>query len=123
MDFGLHAGHTTADTSRAIASDRRRLMLYDVRTHKQTELARGEVGFPNWSQDDRFVYFDTQAADAALFRVDIRSRKLERMVSLKNVFRTFGVFGPWIGLAPDDWILIERDAAASEIYALDFDAP
>ena len=77
----------------------------------------------NWSRDDQYVYFKSPAGDeTALYRVSIRDRKVERIVSLKNVRRT-GNYGPWSGLAPDDSPLVLRDIGTEEIYAFDWQAP
>jgi hypothetical protein len=58
-----------------------------------------------------------------VFRVRIADRKLEEIVSLKDVRRAGGVFGPWEGLSPDDSPLLLRDTATQEIYALDAELP
>jgi len=99
------------------------LMLYDFRTHTYTKLAAREVNYMAWSRESDFVYFDTTGSDAGFFRVRIRDRKIERIVSLKDVHRSMGTFGPWTGVAPDGSLLLQRDAGASEIYALDWEAP
>ena len=109
----------------ALSSDSEKLMLYDLRTHEQTELASGEINCPSWSRDSGFVYFDTASGDPNFFRVRIRDRKIERIVSLKDVHRSAstGTFAPWTGLAPDGSLLVQREAGAGEIYALDWEAP
>src|SRR5689334_22843942 len=98
-------------------------MLYDIRTHEKIELASGDINYPTWSRDGGYVYFDTLGSNPGFFRMRIRDRKVERVVSLKDLRRTRGTFGPWTGLAPDGSLLIQRDAGASEIYALDWEAP
>ena len=50
----------------------------------------------------------------------ISDRRLERLASLKGVRRFEGQFGSWTGLAPDDSLLLVRDASSREIYALDW---
>jgi serine/threonine protein kinase/Tol biopolymer transport system component len=99
------------------------LMLYDFRTHQKIQLASGEINFAAWSRDSGFVYFDTLGNDPAFFRVRIHDRRIERIVSLKDIHRSMGAFGPWTGLASDGSLLVQRDAGASEIYALDWEAP
>jgi Tol biopolymer transport system component len=106
-----------------LSSDSENLILYDLRTHKQTKLASENINYLTWSNDGRFVYFDRTGSDPAFFRVSIRDRKVERIVGLEDVHRNMGTFGPWTGLAPDGSLLVQRDAGASEIYALDWDAP
>jgi serine/threonine protein kinase/Tol biopolymer transport system component len=109
----------------ALTSDSQKLLLYDLRTHRQTEVASGTmtIGYLSWSRDGVFVYFDTFGSDTAFFRLRIRDRKIERIVSLRDVRRTTGTFGPWTGIALDGSPLLQRDAGASEIYALDWEAP
>jgi Tol biopolymer transport system component len=99
------------------------LMLYDLRTHQRIELASAVINYPSWSRDSEFIYFDTAGSDPSFFRVRIRDRKIQRIVSLKDIRRTLGTFGPWTGVAPDGSLLLQRDAGASEIYALDWEAP
>ncbi len=107
----------------AYGKDAYTLMLYDMRTHQQSELARGTLGFWTWSRDSQYIYFDTGGDDAAFRRVRIRDRKMELMASLRDLHRTAGSLSAWSGLAPDGSLLVERDAGTSEIYALDWDAP
>jgi Tol biopolymer transport system component len=73
----------------AVAQDR--LMLFDFTTQKWTDLAKLPMGYPNWSRNSEFVYFDTAGNDAAFYRVRISDHRLERMVSLKNLRRA-GLF-------------------------------
>lgn len=107
----------------ALSPNSQKLMLYDLRTHEQTELASGQLNYPEWSRDGVFVYFDTAGTDPAFFRMRIRDRRIERIVSLKDIHRSLGTSGTWTGLAADGSLLLQRDAGASEIYALDWDAP
>jgi hypothetical protein len=79
------------------------------------------IGYPSWSHDGQYLYFDTILTDdPAFFRIRISDRKLERLVSLKGVRRFWGNLGEWTGLAPDDSLLRVRDTSSQEIYALDF---
>ena len=57
-----------------------------------------------------------------IFRVRIGDRKLEEILSLKDV-RLAGISGDWHGLAPDDSPLMLRDAATQEVCALDMELP
>ena len=62
-------------------------------------------------------------SDAAIDRVRISDRKLEKVVSLKGIRLTIGEVGTWCGLAPDNSPLILRDVGSQEIYALDLRLP
>lgn len=107
----------------ALSADTRRLLVFDFRSQKWTELAKADFGYPAWSRDSKYIYFDTLGKDAAFCRVRIRDRKMERIVSLEEIPRKMGAFGPWAGLAPDGSPLLTRDASFDEIYALDWEAP
>ena len=109
-----------------IHADNQRLMLFDLKTQKTTELANGVVtAWPEWSQDSQYVYFQLGANppdSGSLARVRIADRKLEEITSLKDN-RPTGFYGGWYGLTPDGSPLVMRNAATQEIYALDVDLP
>lgn len=108
----------------ALTDDSLKLMLFDVAVRRWQELASMPIGYPSWSHDGQYIYFDTTLSeDAAFFRVRISDHKLERLFSLKAMRRYWGPFGPWTGLAPDDTPLLVRDISSQEIYALDWQAP
>jgi len=100
------------------------LMLFDFTTQKWELLATLNTGFIMWSSDSETLYFDTTLEkDAAFYRLRVRDRKLERLVSLKSIRRVVWPIGPWSGLTPDNSPLVLRDIGAQEIYALDWEAP
>jgi Tol biopolymer transport system component len=108
----------------AITTDSLKLMLFDRVTQQWQELANLPIGYPSWSHDSKYIYFDTSfSEDAAFFRVRISDHNLERLLSLKGLRRFWGPFGSWTGLAPDDSLLLVRDISNQEIYALDWQAP
>ncbi|MGI9074862.1 MAG: protein kinase domain-containing protein [Bryobacteraceae bacterium] len=107
----------------ALSTDTRVLSLFDLESKRWTELAKANFGYPSWSRDSKYIYFDTLGNDPTFFRVRIRDRKVEPVVGLKNVLRKVGTYGFWTGLGPDDSPLLARDASFDEIYALDWEAP
>ncbi len=109
----------------AITTDSQKLMLFDHAAGRWMEVASmTTIGYPSWSHDGQYLYFDTILSDdPAFFRIRISDHKLERLVSLKGVRRFWGELGEWTGLAPDDSPLLVRDTSSQEIYALDFQAP
>lgn len=58
----------------------------------------------------------------AIFRVQVKNRKVEEVGSLANIKNT-GFGGVWIGLTPDNPPLFLQDTATAEIYSLDGQAP
>ena len=108
----------------AITGDSGKLVLFDRATEHWTDLVSMPIGYPSWSHDGQYLYFDTTLTDdPAFLRVRISDRKLERLVSLKNLRRFWGQFGSWTGLAPDNSLLLVRDTSSQEIYALDWQLP
>jgi len=101
------------------------LLVFDLPTQKWTELERIYVGYPSWSRDSTYVYFDSPVGEPGFYRVRVADHKLERLFSLKNVrfADTGGTGSYWTGLAPDDSPLLLRDVGSQEIYALDWEAP
>jgi Tol biopolymer transport system component/DNA-binding winged helix-turn-helix (wHTH) protein len=105
----------------AITTDSQVLMLFDVASQRWTELVRMPIGFPSWSHDGRYIYFDgIFSEDPAFYRVAIADHKLERLVGLSGIRRFWGEMTEWTGLAPDDSLLLTRDASHQEVYALEW---
>jgi Tol biopolymer transport system component len=105
----------------AITTDSQTLMLFDRTKLQWTVLARMGIGFPSWSHDGQYLYFDSILTDdPAFFRVRISDRQLERLTSLKDIHRLWGPNGEWSGLGPGDSLLVTRDIGSPEIYALDW---
>jgi hypothetical protein len=101
-------------------------MLYDFHTQKWSEwLAEASnVGYPYWSADSRYVYYDNLAtSDPKSRRVKVGDSRPEDLFSLNGLRRYAGVWGSWGGQAPDDSRLFVRDVSTQEIYALDVDLP
>jgi eukaryotic-like serine/threonine-protein kinase len=107
----------------ALSIDSARLVLFNFQSERWTELAKAQFGFPSWSKNSEYIYFDTGGAGPAFLRVCVRDQKVERIIALKDFPRDAGNFGAWTGLAPDGSPLFQRDASLDEIYALDWEAP
>ncbi len=117
----------TSPDGRYIAAstiDGQRLMLFDFSKGQWSGLLKTEVGRTTWSDDSKYIYFDTGLSDdPAFYRVRVADRKLERLADLKGFRRTV-LFGlPWSGITPDGSPLLLRDISSQEVYALDFEAP
>jgi Tol biopolymer transport system component len=101
----------------AVTSDFSRLMLFSFTNQKWEELAKGGF-YPGWSRDGRFVYFMN---DNDVLRVRIADRRVEKVVSLKDVRLKIGFTG--LSLTPDDSPLLLFETSVREVYALDWIAP
>ncbi len=108
----------------AAALDGQKLMLFDFATQKWSELAQASIGYPQWSADGKYVYFDTgYSAEPIIYRVRLADRKLERVASFKGFRRVITPWVSWSGLTPDGSPLLMRDTGTQEVYALDFEEP
>jgi len=108
----------------ALTNDSLKLVLFDRVNQQWQDLVSLPIGYPSWSHDGQYIYFDTTLSeDASFFRVRISDHKLERLLSLKGLRQYWSSFGSWTGLAPDDSPLLVRDTSSQEIYALDWQAP
>ena len=111
----------TGEYLSAVTVDNRTLMVYEMQKGTWTELANVGVNDCVWSHDGRYIYFDSPR-EATVFRVEPKTRKLERFASLQGMQRT-GFFGWTLNLSPDDSPVLLREAGIHEIYALDLKLP
>ena len=95
-----------------------RLILYDMRTQKQTELLNMlSCEYPNWSQDGESLFFEN-GYESTWYRVRISDGHLERIRDMKDM-RLAGL--GWFAIAPNDSLITARYTGTEEIYALDMD--
>jgi eukaryotic-like serine/threonine-protein kinase len=108
----------------ALSSDSTQLMLYDTGNKNWTQLAASRFGFENWSRDGKYLYAEDYSDKTDdLVRVSVPGGKVERLFSLKDVPRGFDPWEFWIGLLPDDSLLLMRDKSTQEIYSLQVRLP
>jgi eukaryotic-like serine/threonine-protein kinase len=95
------------------------LMRFDFTTQRWETLTKPLDNYPNWSMDGRYVYYiNSQEGSPGIYRVEMVSRKVDRVTSLEQIHTT-----GWLGIAPDDSPLMLRDTSIQEIYALELEAP
>ncbi len=97
-----------------------RLMLFDFKTERWTQLARAGYFSARWSKDGQYVYAVASIPESAVVRIRISDLTLEQVIDLKNF--TLAGFG-WLALAPDDSPLLLRDTGTQDVYALDWEEP
>ena len=102
-------------------------VLFDFNTGHWMDLAEIPGGWPHWSHDGRYLYFkrngETPLLPSSVWRIRISDKKMEQVVDHKGLTLGIGVFGPWLGLTPDDSPIVMLDQSRHEIYALDWEAP
>ncbi len=107
----------------AMPNGSRSITLYDFKTQKWSTLVDDPAGFPTWSHDSQYVYYlNSQVAGGVLKRVRIGDRKAEQVADLHD-FHTAGFYRAWLGLTPDDNILMLRDAGTQDVVSMDWNAP
>ncbi len=108
----------------ATSLEGRKLLLFDISTQKWSDLLKMDVGYTNWSQDGKYIYFDNGLSEnPAFYRVRVADQKLERVADLKGLRRAVPAWTPWSGVTPDGSPILVRDISSQEVYALDFEAP
>lgn len=108
----------------ALSSDSTKLMLFDFEKQKWSQIAVAKFGFENWSRDGKYLYAEDYADDTDdLVQINPANGKVERLFSIKQIPRGFDPWEFWIGLAPDDSLLMMRDRSTQEIYSLDVRFP
>jgi len=96
------------------------LWLFDVKKQNWTRLAneanRDDL---RWSHDSQYIYFGRSANEAqAIIRVRVSNGTTEKVANLGAFSSMGGNFNAWFYVAPDDSIILLRQAISSEIYAI-----
>ena len=114
---------TIGETNLALGQTK--LMLLDTTNNRWSSLAEGEqLGYNEWSHDGKYVYMrGSRGSAGAVLRLRIKDRMLEEILSLKDFPQLADESAGWIGLTPDDALLLMRDRSVQEIYALDLNFP
>jgi len=108
----------------ALSSDSSKLLLYDIIKKTWSTLATSKFAYENWSRDGKSLYAEDYPEKIDdVVRVHVPDGKIDRLFSLKDVPRGFDPWEFWVGLAPDDSILLMRDRSTQEIYSLEVNFP
>jgi len=126
---GLFSPHWSPD-GRYISGTKiksQKLMLFDTATQSWTRLCDCDVGYPMWSHDGKYLYFQPARQPGKGYRIArlrVSDHKIETAADISSVVRwTALTVGQWFGLTPDDSILIPRNIGTQEIYALEMQSP
>jgi len=109
----------------AATGDIGNLLLFDFKSQKWSELAKGTFVNWEWSQDAKYVYcVDSGTGEPRALRIRVADRHAEVITGLKNIRRVDdSSLGFWAGVAPDGSLLLPRDIGTQEIYALNVKWP
>lgn len=101
----------------------RALRIFNLNTNTWSQLVPEAI---NWahSLDYKYLYYTTGGAEPNAMRIRIADRKIEFIISLKNLRRSISpIGGTQISVAPDGSPVFTRDLSTQEIYALDIKWP
>ena len=108
----------------ALSADSTKLALYDFAKKTWQPLANSMFAYENWSRDGNYLYAEDYPNNLDdIVRVHVPDGKLDRLFSLKDTPRGFDPWVSWVGLTPDNSILLMRDRSTQEIYSLDLRFP
>jgi Tol biopolymer transport system component len=107
----------------ALNQDSTKLVILDFKTGKWTDWIKepGIIGFPNWSANSEYVYYDHSLGPKITYRrARVGNTHSEQVADLGDL--RFYLAPPawgWSGLALDGSPVFARDLSTDEIYALD----
>ena len=101
------------------------VLVFDFATQKWTEVIRPPNEWCAWSHDGRYIQCGfVVKGEEVVQRVRVSDHKVELVASLKNLVRVgFSGINTWLGAAPDDSPLANRNVSSYDIYALDWELP
>jgi eukaryotic-like serine/threonine-protein kinase len=122
--MGLYSAHGSPDGRYIAAStaDDSRLMVFELATGKWTTLSQPGGTILGWSRHDGQIYYEN---NGTIYRLAFRHGSPQQVARVKEIQRGTGILGfmPWAGMAPDDSVLLMREASSEEIYVLGWDRP
>jgi DNA-binding winged helix-turn-helix (wHTH) protein len=109
LSDGLLAAHN---------GDNTKLMTFDLKTGKWSDLIAGDFANSAASPDHKYLYFATTGSEAKVERLRIADHQVEIVASLKDFSRLPYYRTTTLGVAPDGSPILTRDMSSPEIYAL-----
>ncbi len=113
-------------TIATLSQDSLKVAFFDCKNQKWSEpiAESAAIGFPTWSRDSKYLYFDEGGTDPTFRRIKVGAASSEMLFRLKGISRAgSNMVGEWSGLTPDGLPLFTRDISIQEIYALDVELP
>ena len=125
---GLNAQDISPDGQNIVAfmQNDSRLVLFNLASHRITELAQGKSFYAAfWSRDGKYVYFQDLygGAEQSISRVRLSDRKVESVAGLSQFNPADAMAFSFAGLAPDNSPLASVILNRGDIYSLNVDFP
>ena len=108
----------------ALSSTGGKIVIFDFQKQTWSDWVSGPglYGYPTWSRDGKYLYFENALRDG-YYRIQLGQTRPELVVDLKDIHQFQSNFGSWSDITPDGSPLFVRDLSTDEIYALDLDLP
>jgi WD40 repeat protein len=97
-------------------------MLFDFQTQKWIEADKGNIGWLEFNRDGQYLYFADSSGDGSVKRLHLSDLKLEKPINLKGI-ALVGYYNAWFAPAPDNSVMMLRNAGTHDVYALDWEEP
>ena len=110
----------------ALSQDSLKAAFFDLKNRKWSDpiSENATIGFPTWSKDSKYLYFNEGGAARTFRRIKVGAPSSEMLFPLKGIsLAVSNMVGEWSGLTPDAFPLFTRDVSIQEIYALDVELP
>ena len=109
----------------AYADDARSVAVFDFEHDVWKTVLQGTAfGFPNWSHDSRYLYFQkTLEAGQPIYRLNLRSGTIERVADFRIELASGIARCTLLGLAPDDAPLMAVSRGSRDLYRADLSLP
>jgi hypothetical protein len=92
-------------------------VLYRFATRDWVPLPVKNIGYPTWSRDSRYIYFNIHE-DMQLSRLEIATGRVEPIHTITG-FSIASSLGPWSGWTPEGEPMVMRDMRTHEIYRIE----
>jgi Tol biopolymer transport system component len=110
----------TEDTLVGATQDQKKLVIFDFKSGKWSDLLNSPVVEFMPSPDGKYIYYTTGGSDPSVSRIKLTDHKVELLTSLKDLRRIVDTDPntTQLSVAPDGSPVFARDIGTQEIYAL-----
>jgi serine/threonine protein kinase/Tol biopolymer transport system component len=108
----------------ALTANSTKLVLYSIasRTWKEWVYEPANVGYPSWSADSKYIYYQNLSQTPTIKRIKVGESSPEVMIDLRSLQR-YQALGFWTALTPENNSMFVRDMSTDEIYSMDIHLP
>ena len=98
--------------------------ILNIETHQWQEVLRGPIGYPTWSRDSRYLYYQRALEESEpLYRYNPRTQVTERVADCKAELGSGVSRCVFFGLAPDNSPLFGITRGTYDLYSAELALP